>query len=78
MTSIKDKIIIATSALPKQNQARDLELPVGADVHNIVHVLYSLNRHGLVGFRLSKNGSQQIPTNIFLTKQGENLLRRIK
>ena len=78
MTSIKDKIIIATSVLPKQNQARDLELPVGADVHNIVHVLYSLNRHGLVGFRLSKNGSQQIPTNIFLTKQGENLLRRIK
>jgi len=76
MTTIKDRILIAIPKLPPQNQAKDLQRLTGDDVHNLVHVLYSLNRHGLVGFRLTKQTRQQIPTNIRLTKQGEKYLEK--
>lgn len=77
MTTIKDRIIVGIPRLPKTNQAKDLERLTGDDVHNLVHVLYGLNRQGLVGFRLIKKTRQQIPTNIHLTKQGQKYHDRI-
>jgi hypothetical protein len=77
MPSIKDKVLIGISQLPKQNNPKDLQILTGNDMHNIVHIVYALNRQGLVGFRLNKR-RLQVPTNLYLTKQGQKYLERIE
>lgn len=75
--TVKDRII---AAIGDQTIERPRELQLAADQneHHIVHVLYSLNKQGLVKFRQKR--SVHSPgvnlTNIKLTPAGKRMLKK--
>ena len=76
MTSTKTKVLIGIKTRGKVKQARDLELDSGTDEHNLVHILHSLRKQGLIGFKINGKGRVAEPMNIVLTKSGERELTK--
>lgn len=78
MPTIKDRLLIGIADQGRVKRARDLQLPVGSDEHNIIHVLYALNKQGLIAFRLDKRGSTQEPQRIKLTPRGAEYVAQLR
>lgn len=79
MPSTKEKLLLATYKLgPRVLRARELQLEIQLDEHSLIHVLYSLNRQGLLAFKLDKRGTVQEPRNIKLTKRGLEAVQQLQ
>jgi len=58
-----------------ESDVGELQRIVGLDRHNIVHLLWSLQKQGYVVFNQRRNGSgQAVPTNVIATKIGAQSL----
>lgn len=79
MPTAKERLLLATYKLgPRVPRARLLQLESEMDEHSLIHVLYSLNRQGLLAFRLDKRGTVQEPRNIKLTKRGLEAVEQLR
>jgi len=69
--SLKDRIIWVLEGIPKVETAAEMRRILGRadDTHNIVHVLHSLRKQGLVDFDARSHGE---PRAITLHKKGSN------
>lgn len=76
--TIKDRLLTAIAAAGLVADSRDLQPAAGTDQHNLIHVLYSLNRVGLVSFRLRKRGRSQLVQRIELTDRGREAVAAIE
>lgn len=88
--STKVKVLKAIQLLGVCPNPHELQAAVGVGTHDIVHVIYSLQKQGFIRFRLTSNPptwkhkaakkgiSQKIPTAIRITPQGEAFLAQRK
>ena len=79
MSSIKTRLIQGIG-LQVIDRPRKLQLQVGDDEHNIVHVLYRLQKQGLVEFRTrrSVHSPGMNLTHIRLTPKGREVYARLE
>jgi hypothetical protein len=77
--TVKTRLIRAIGHQTIQ-RPRQLQNPVNAAEHDIVHELYALQKQGLVAYKTKRNihSPGKNLTNIRLTKQGQALLRGMK
>lgn len=74
MTTTKQKVLVGIKTRGKVKTARELELLSGTDEHNLIHILHSLRKQGLIGFKINTRGRVAEPINITLTPSGERSL----
>lgn len=79
MPSVKQKIILGIG-LQVIERPRELQIHTDTDEHNIVHVLYSLKKDGLVEFRTrrSAHAAGLNLTDIKLTRNGQRALNDLR
>lgn len=79
MTSIKHRLILGIG-LQVIERPRQLQLDAHADEHNVVHVLYNLQKQGLVEFKTRRSiHSPGINlTHIRLTPKGREVYTRLE
>lgn len=78
MTTVKQKILLGIAKKRQVDNPFDLQIDANTDMHNIVHVLYRLNRQGMISFKEIRDGTRQMPTKIVLTRVGEKEVRRLQ
>jgi DNA-binding MarR family transcriptional regulator len=54
MASVKDRLILGIG-LQVIDRPRELQRAAGTDEHNVVHILYRLQKQGLVEYRRARN-----------------------
>lgn len=79
MTTIKDRILVALARIGTAHTAKDLMPICGTDHHNITHVIWRLQKEGLVTFSESATKSKvgrKVVTRIRLTDAGVDRAQR--
>lgn len=78
MTTIKDRLILGIGRRQPVADPHDLKIDAQTGVHDIVHVLWRLQKDGMVIFQERKPGrSSSIPRNIELTPTGQERYREL-
>lgn len=76
--TIKERLLLAIAEAGLVDDSIELQPAAGVDQHNLIHVLYSLNRAGLVDFRIRKRARrQQLVQRIRLTGPGREAVARM-
>ena len=71
MPSIKYELLVGIHELGTVNQPKDLQPYAANGVHSIIHVLWRLQKQGLISMTERKvEGRPHIPTRIQLTEAG--------
>ena len=78
MASIRLRLLRAIAARGPIGDSVELTLDAGTDQHNLIHVLYGLNRLGLVRFRINKSGRRQHVQHVAITEPGLLELERLE
>lgn len=77
MSTIKQRILIGIARHGgRVNNPKQLVPHAQTDVHNVVHVLWRLQKQGLITFSQNKQRSLTVPTKIALTPKGQQHVRR--
>lgn len=76
--SIKHRLLRAIADDGPIGDSLELQPAAGTDQHNLIHVLYSLNRVGHIRFRLRWRGRKQLVTRIEITASGRAELERLE
>lgn len=75
--SQKQRVLIGIGRRGRLDDTRELVTEIGNDTHNIIHLLYSLRRDGLIKFYRNTNGTVQRPCRIQLTPKGEKTYQEL-
>lgn len=71
MSTIKHRILMGIAVLGTVKRPEELHPYAEADEHNIVHILWRLQKQGLTTHKTDKRGKREGLTNVRLTPQGE-------
>lgn len=69
--TVKDKVLIGIARHGTVTSPKQLTVDAETDIHNISHILWRLQKDGLITFREVKSPPVSIPTKIRLTPAGK-------
>lgn len=63
----KDRILAEIARRGRVTDPKELVLAAGTDVHHVVHLVWRLQKQGLITFRQEREGGRTVPRRIRLT-----------
>lgn len=74
MPTVKHRVLVGLAILGTVKRPEELRIYADQDEHNIVHVLWRLQKQSLVTFKTDKRGKREGLTNVKLTPRGKGYL----
>ena len=76
--TIKDRLLIGIVTMGRVDRPRDLRAYAQTDQHNLTHVLWGLQKQGLITFRETKSSTLTMLTAIKPTAKGISRVRSLE